>query len=68
MDFEVKGMSCSGCSSSVERAVGAVEGVSSCTVDLEKSRAKVIFDAAIATPQRIVEAIQRIGYDARMMG
>lgn len=68
MDFEVKGMSCSGCSSSVERAVGQVEGVTSCTVDLARSTARVIFDAAVATPQRIVEAIERIGYEAKMMG
>lgn len=68
MDFKVKGMTCSGCSEGVERTVGGMDGVMSCEVNLAKETAKVLFDAAITTPRRIVERIQQMGYEAQMMG
>lgn len=36
--FDVTGMSCTACSSHVERAVSALAGVSSVTVDLMQNR------------------------------
>lgn len=68
MDFKVKGMTCSGCSNGVARTVGELEGVTSCEVNLATETAKVLFDAAITTPRRIVERIQQMGYEAQMMG
>lgn len=68
MDIEVKGMTCTGCSSGIERTVGKMDGVASCTVDLAKETARVVFDAAVQTPQRILERIQAMGYEARMLG
>ncbi len=68
MDFKVRGMTCSGCSNGVARTVGALEGVTSCEVDLATETARVLFDAAITTPRRIIERIQQMGYDAKMMG
>ena len=32
--FEITGMSCAACSSRVEKAVGSLEGVQECTVNL----------------------------------
>lgn len=68
MDFKVKGMTCDGCSSGVEKAVGTMNGVTSCQVNLAKETARVLFDAAVTTPRRIVERIQQMGYEAQMMG
>jgi copper chaperone CopZ len=52
----------------VERTVGGMDGVMSCEVNLAKETAKVLFDAAITTPRRIIERIQQMGYEAQMMG
>lgn len=68
MELEVKGMTCTGCSSGVEKAVRELSGVQSCDVSLAKETAKVMFDAAITTPKRIIERIQQMGYEVRMMG
>ena len=42
--FDVTGMSCTACSSHVERAVSALAGVSSVTVDLMQNRMLVEYD------------------------
>jgi copper chaperone CopZ len=42
--------------------------VQSCDVSLARETAKVVFDAAITTPKRIIERIQQMGYEVRMMG
>lgn len=68
MDLEVKGMTCTGCSSGVEKAVREMTGVTSCDVNLAKETAKVMFDAAITTPKRIMERIQQMGYEVKTMG
>lgn len=68
MEFKVEGMTCTGCSGSVERAVGGLDGVTACQVDLAKQTARVLFDAAKTTPKRIVERIQQLGFEAEMMG
>ncbi len=68
MDIEIKGMTCTGCSSGIERTVGEMDGVRSCTVDLAKETAQVEFDTAVQTPQRILARIQAMGFEARRMG
>jgi CsoR family transcriptional regulator, copper-sensing transcriptional repressor len=42
----VKGMTCMGCVSSVKRVLGAVPGVGSAEVSLEKAQAEVAYDPA----------------------
>ena len=42
--FDVTGMSCTACSSHVERAVSTLAGVSSVTVDLMQNRMLVEYD------------------------
>ena len=46
----------------------AIDGVASCEVSLTRGLARVLFDAALVTPRRIIERIQQAGYEARMMG
>ena len=45
--FDVTGMSCTACSSHVERAVSALAGVSSVTVDLMQNRMLVEYDLSL---------------------
>ena len=59
------GMSCSACSARVEKAVGAVEGVTSCSVSLLTNSMGV---EGTASPEKIIDAVRRAGYDAALKG
>lgn len=61
--YEVTGMSCAACRAAVERAVGAVEGVASCTVNLLTGQMAV---EGTATDEAVVAAVQKAGYGARV--
>ncbi len=58
----IKGMTCATCAGRVERALDALPGVQA-TVNLSSDEADVLFDAARVEPLRLVEAVERAGYD-----
>src|SRR5580698_6473459 len=57
-------MTCASCQHHVEEALRSTAGVRSARVDLMANRANVVFDAAVATPQALINAIRGAGYDA----
>ena len=57
--YIVTGMSCAACSARVEKAVSAVEGVTSCSVSLLTNSMGV---EGTASQSRIIEAVQQAGY------
>lgn len=59
--YTVTGMSCAACSARVEKAVGAVAGVTACSVSLLTNSMGVEGDAS---PAEIIEAVTRAGYGA----
>ena len=61
----VEGMTCAACSTRVEKALRAVPGVGSATVNLATERATVAFDATETSPLALAQAVQRAGYDVR---
>ncbi len=58
----VKGMTCATCAGRVEKALDALPGVKA-TVNLSSDEADVLFDATAVAPARLVEAVERAGYD-----
>ena len=60
--FDVTGMSCTACSSHVERAVSALAGVSSVTVDLMQNRMLVEYDDSKLSEAEICRAVAAAGY------
>ena len=58
-------MSCAACSARVEKAVSAVEGVTSCSVSLLTNSMGV---EGTASQSRIIEAVQQAGYGASPKG
>jgi len=54
---------CDHCVSSIEGAVGALEGVSRVKVDLDRKDVSVVFDDSSTGLDRIVGAIEEQGYD-----
>ncbi len=59
--FAIEGMSCASCVARVERAINAVPGVRSASVNLATERAEVHFEEP-AEPIDIVKAIEDTGY------
>ena len=63
--FDVLGMSCAACSARIEKAVLAVDGVKSCSVNLLTNSMSVDGDAK---DDDIVSAVIKAGYDANLKG
>jgi Cu+-exporting ATPase len=57
-------MTCASCQHHVEEALRSTAGVESARVDLMAHRASVVFDPALAKPEKLIEAIRGAGYDA----
>jgi Cu+-exporting ATPase len=62
--FSVTGMSCSACSSAIERSVGRLEGVQAVNVNLLSNSMSVDFDEAVLPTDEIIEAVIAAGYNA----
>jgi copper chaperone len=63
--LQVEGMTCEGCVRSVTRVLQGIAGVQSVEVSLEDARAQVQFDPTRTSTQRLVDAVQEAGYQAR---
>ena len=63
--FNVTGMSCTACSSRVEKAVSKVEGVQSCSVSLLTNSMGV---EGSASEESIIAAVEKAGYGASVAG
>jgi len=63
--YNVTGMTCAACSARVEKAVNAVEGVTSCSVSLLTNSMGV---EGAADPQAIIAAVENAGYGATEKG
>ena len=59
--FNVTGMSCAACSSRIEKAVGNLSGVESCSVSLLTNSMGV---EGSASDEQIINAVRKAGYDA----
>lgn len=61
--FAITGMTCGSCKRQVEAALNRVPGVSAAEVDLLRHTAKVHYNASIASPQDLVDAVHDAGYE-----
>jgi len=64
--FVVQGMTCSSCSSHVERAVKKLQGIQSVNVNLLLNSMIVEFDENKISEKEIIEAVKNAGYGANM--
>ena len=65
--LKVTGMSCGHCVKAVTEALEAVDGVRSAEVDLTAGRAVVAYDASLAAPERLAEAVEEEGSRAEVV-
>ncbi|MGN0324891.1 MAG: heavy metal translocating P-type ATPase [Lachnospiraceae bacterium] len=61
--YHVTGMSCASCSSRVEKAVSALDGVKACSVNLLTNSMTV---EGSASPETIISAVESAGYGASL--
>jgi len=62
--FDIRGMTCANCSARVERALRAVPGVGSASVNLATERAQVQMDAKPGGAASLLRAVRDAGYEA----
>lgn len=67
LDLGVTGMTCTSCSSRVERKLNKVDGVEA-TVNFATESASVSYDPATTTPSDLIEVVEGAGYGAFTMG
>lgn len=63
----IKGMACTSCSESVEKALQMIDGVKRAIVGLALEEAKVHYDPSLANPEKIMEAIEDAGFGAELI-
>ncbi|MBB5538251.1 heavy metal translocating P-type ATPase [Rhizobium giardinii] len=64
-DFGIEGMSCASCVLRVEKAIAAVPGVASATVNLATERATVTYSEPVPT-EAVLQAIAKAGYEPKL--
>lgn len=62
MDFKIKGMSCAACSARVEKAVSALQGVESVSVNLLTNSMQV---EGSVSEKEVIDAVVKAGYGAK---
>lgn len=66
--FDVTGMTCSACVANVTKAVEKLDGVSDANVNLMTNSMKVNFDENKINDEKIIKAVEKIGYGANPAG
>ncbi|UTC94103.1 heavy metal translocating P-type ATPase [Treponema denticola] len=64
--FNITGMTCSACSSHVQRAVEKLEGAAEVQVNLLTNSMSVNYDEAFLSADKIIEAVEKAGYGASL--
>ena len=64
--IDIEGMTCKSCVSNIESNVSAASGVASITVSLQDKTAEVVFDPTLTTAQGVADAIDELGFEAKL--
>ena len=67
INLDVQGMTCAGCVSSVEKALGGVDGVELAEVNFALNRASVRYNPEIANPAKLESAVEAAGFEAHRL-
>jgi Cu+-exporting ATPase len=63
-EFNVTGMTCSACSSRVEKSVSELQGTQNVSVNLLTNRLRLEYDESIVNEDMIIQAVENAGYGA----
>ena len=62
--FNIRGMDCADCAAHVEKAVGALPGVSDARVHFATARLRVVYDASLLPENAVTDRVRSLGYSA----
>lgn len=62
--YDITGMHCSACSSSIERVTRKMQGVEQSDVNLPLNRLTITYDESLVTPEDIIAKIKKAGFSA----
>ncbi len=65
LHLRITGMDCADCAAALEKGVGNLDGVQTCSVNFSSAQMKVEFDSARVDKEKITQRIQALGYDVR---
>lgn len=65
--FNVTGMTCSACSSHVEKSVTKINGIKEVSVNLLTNSMQTVFDESLCSEQDIIAAVDKAGYGASIV-
>ena len=66
--LEIRGMSCASCAAGIEKRLATLDGVEECSVNFATHRAAVGFDPKRSDTDRLVAAVEEVGYGASLPG
>ena len=66
MTITLGGLHCANCAKTIEKAMKNVDGAESAIVNLGAKKATVTYDDSKSSPKKIVESIERAGYEAKL--
>jgi len=66
VQLELMGLVCASCNYAVKAALKDLDGVVQADVDYDQRRATVLYDPSRVTPQQMVEAIDKAGFQAEI--
>ncbi len=64
--YDITGMTCSACSSRVEKCVSALDGAQRVTVNLLTNSMQIEYEQEKLTAEKIVQTVEKAGYGARV--
>ncbi len=66
VSLRVEGMTCASCKVAVRTALSKLDGVNEARVDVARKSATIDYDPTRVTPQQMVDAVNRLGYQASL--
>lgn len=64
--FDIGGMTCGGCTASVQRALSKIDGISQVQISLDPPGAQVLADTGRVTREQIESAVATLGFSAKL--
>ncbi|QDU62458.1 putative cadmium-transporting ATPase [Planctomycetes bacterium Pan216] len=61
--WQLAGMDCADCATSIEHIIGRKKGVIQCRVNYASERMLIEFDSKVISKKRLVQTLERLGYD-----
>lgn len=62
LTLQVEGMHCDGCAATIKAVVEREPGVKAATVSFKGGEARILYDPAATSTDRLVAAVGRLGY------